>query len=52
MVNQFLVGVHIATIAKSLAFGARLGFNIRILFDIISNNGGEFGMFKNHGPHM
>lgn len=52
MVNQLLVGVHIATIAKSLAFGARLGFNIRISFDIISNNGGEFGMFENHGPHM
>ncbi|XP_044465929.1 uncharacterized protein LOC123196112 isoform X2 [Mangifera indica] len=52
MVNQLLAGVHIASAAEAMAFGARLGLNTRVLFDIISNSGGTSWMFENRGPHM
>jgi 3-hydroxyisobutyrate dehydrogenase-like beta-hydroxyacid dehydrogenase len=41
MVNQLLAGVHIASAAEAMAFGARLGLNTQNLFDIISNAGGN-----------
>ncbi|GJW70002.1 ketose-bisphosphate aldolase class-II family protein [Tanacetum coccineum] len=40
MVNQLLAGVHIASAAEAMAFGARLGLDIRILFDIIKSSEG------------
>lgn len=40
MVNQLLAGVHIASAAEAMAFGARLGLNTRLLFDVIANSGG------------
>ena len=40
MVNQLLAGVHIASGAEAMAFGARLGINTRMLFDVITNSGG------------
>lgn len=40
MVNQLLAGVHIASGAEAMAFGARLGINTRLLFDVITNSGG------------
>lgn len=40
MVNQLLAGVHIASGAEAMAFGARLGLNTRILFDVILNSQG------------
>lgn len=40
MVNQLLAGVHIASAAEAMAFGARLGLNTRKLFNAISNCGG------------
>lgn len=40
MVNQLLAGVHIASAAEAMAFGARLGLNTRTLFDFITNSGG------------
>lgn len=40
MVNQLLAGVHIASGAEAMAFGARLGLNTRMLFDVITNSGG------------
>ncbi|XP_057973256.1 uncharacterized protein LOC131161483 [Malania oleifera] len=52
MVNQLLAGVHIASAAEAMAFGARLGLNTKILFDVISNVGGTSWMFENRVPHM
>lgn len=40
MVNQLLAGVHIASGAEAMAFGARLGLNTRTLFDFITNSEG------------
>ncbi|XP_038687228.1 uncharacterized protein LOC119986656 [Tripterygium wilfordii] len=52
MVNQLLAGVHIASAAEAVAFGARLGLNTRVLYDIISNSEGTSWMFENRVPHM
>nr|POE74168.1 putative oxidoreductase ygbj [Quercus suber] len=52
MVNQLLAGVHIASGAEAMAFGARLGINTRMLFDVITNSGGTSWMFENRVPHM
>ncbi|KAL5815452.1 hypothetical protein ACOSQ4_026093 [Xanthoceras sorbifolium] len=52
MINQLLAGVHIASAAEAMAFGARLGLNTRVLFDIISSSGGTSWMFENRVPHM
>ncbi|XP_059643268.1 uncharacterized protein LOC132285119 [Cornus florida] len=52
MVNQLLAGVHIASAAEAMAFGARLGLNTRFLFDAITNSGGTSWMFENRAPHM
>ncbi|RYR62117.1 hypothetical protein Ahy_A04g019476 isoform B [Arachis hypogaea] len=40
MVNQLLAGVHIASAAEAMAFGARLGLNTRLLFNFITISGG------------
>ncbi|KAI6683528.1 hypothetical protein NL676_029441, partial [Syzygium grande] len=52
MVNQLLAGVHIASSAEAMAFGARLSLNTRTLFDAITNSTGSSWMFENRVPHM
>ncbi|XP_056175113.1 uncharacterized protein LOC115676724 [Syzygium oleosum] len=52
MVNQLLAGVHIASSAEAMAFGARLSLNARTLFDAITNSTGSSWMFENRVPHM
>ncbi|KAL5701382.1 hypothetical protein ACHQM5_026727 [Ranunculus cassubicifolius] len=52
MVNQLLAGVHIASAAEAMAFGARLGLNTRLLFEVITNSEGMSWMFGNRVPHM
>ncbi|KAL3512167.1 hypothetical protein ACH5RR_024884, partial [Cinchona calisaya] len=52
MVNQLLAGVHIASAAEAMAYGARLGLNTRLLFDVITNSRGTSWMFENRTPHM
>jgi 3-hydroxyisobutyrate dehydrogenase-like beta-hydroxyacid dehydrogenase len=37
MVNQLLAGVHIASAAEAMAFGARLNLRTRRLFEIIQH---------------
>ncbi|XP_010693952.2 uncharacterized protein LOC104906826 isoform X1 [Beta vulgaris subsp. vulgaris] len=52
MVNQLLAGVHIASAAEALAFGARLGLHTRNLFQILTTTSGTSWMLENRGPHM
>ncbi|KAL4036028.1 hypothetical protein IC575_004750 [Cucumis melo] len=52
MVNQLLAGVHIASGAEAMAFGARLGLNTRTLFEVILDSQGTSWMFENRVPHM
>ncbi|KAK1371491.1 hypothetical protein POM88_037583 [Heracleum sosnowskyi] len=44
MVNQLLAGVHLASAVEAMAFGARLGLNSKLLFDIkMEKNKSETG---------
>ncbi|KAI4326283.1 hypothetical protein MLD38_031612 [Melastoma candidum] len=52
MVNQLLAGVHIASSAEAMAFGARLGLNTRVLFEAIKTTRGSSWMLENRVPHM
>ncbi|XP_072952749.1 uncharacterized protein [Typha angustifolia] len=52
MVNQLLAGVHIASAAEAMAFGARLSLRTRLLFEIIQDARGYSWMFGNRVPHM
>ncbi|CAN1235969.1 L-threonate dehydrogenase [Linum grandiflorum] len=52
MVNQLLAGVHIASAAEAMAFGARLGLHTRKLFHSISNSEATSWMLENRVPHM
>lgn len=52
MLNQLLAGVHIASAAEAMAFGARLGLDTRKLFDVITHSEGTSWMFENRVPHM
>uniref|UniRef100_A0A0D9WP15 Uncharacterized protein n=1 Tax=Leersia perrieri TaxID=77586 RepID=A0A0D9WP15_9ORYZ len=52
MVNQLLAGVHIASAAEAMAFGARLNLRTRRLFEIIQHAKGYSWMFGNRVPHM
>lgn len=52
MVNQLLAGVHIASAAEGMAFGARLGLNTRSLYDVVLDTAGTSWMFQNRVPHM
>uniref|UniRef100_A0A0E0LA58 Ketose-bisphosphate aldolase class-II family protein n=1 Tax=Oryza punctata TaxID=4537 RepID=A0A0E0LA58_ORYPU len=52
MVNQLLAGVHIASAAEAMAFGARLNLKTRRLFEIIQHARGYSWMFGNRVPHM
>ncbi|XP_078159661.1 ketose-bisphosphate aldolase class-II family protein isoform X2 [Carex rostrata] len=52
MVNQLLAGVHIASSAEAIAFGARLGIGTRKLFEILQHSRGYSWMFGNRVPHM
>lgn len=52
MVNQLLAGVHIASAAEAMAFGARIGLSTRLLFDVIARSRGTSWMFENRVPHM
>ncbi|CAE8639083.1 unnamed protein product [Polarella glacialis] len=52
MVNQVLAGVHIAVAAEAMALAAKMGFDTRQVYDIITTCGGNSFMFENRVPHM
>lgn len=52
LVNQILAGVHIATAAEAVAFGARAGLDTRKIYEVICNSAGASFMFENRVPHM
>jgi L-threonate 2-dehydrogenase len=52
MINQLMVTVHNAIAAEALTFGARLGLDQALLFEIISHSAGNSWIFSNRGPRM
>jgi len=52
LINQLLAGVHIAAAAEAMAFGAKLGLDTRILYEIIRDAAGGSWMFEDRVPAM
>jgi L-threonate 2-dehydrogenase len=51
-VNQLLAGVNLVTAAEGMAFGATLGADPKVLYEVIRNAAGGSWMFDNRVPHM
>ncbi len=52
MVNQLLAGVHIAAACEAMTFAARLGLDLRKVFEVITASAGNSWMFENRVPHI
>lgn len=52
MVNQLLAGVHIAAACEAITFAARLGLDIRKVYEVITGAAGNSWMFENRVPHI
>lgn len=52
MVNQLLVGTHIAAAAEAMALAAKAGLNTREVYNIIISAAGNSWAFENRVPHM
>jgi putative dehydrogenase len=51
-VNQLLAGVNLVSAAEGMAFGAALGADPKVLYEVIRNAAGGSWMFDNRVPHM
>jgi putative dehydrogenase len=52
MINQLLVGIHIAAAAEAVALGIRIGCDPRAVYEAISHSAGNSVMFENRVPHI
>lgn len=52
MVNQLLVGTHIAAAAEAMALATKAGLNTREVYNIITSAAGNSWAFENRVPHM
>ncbi|KAJ4247529.1 hypothetical protein NW762_013209 [Fusarium torreyae] len=52
MVNQLLVGIHIAVAAEAMGLAAKAGLNTQDVYNIITNAAGNSWAFENRVPHM
>ena len=52
MVNQLLAGVHIAAACEAVTFAARLGLDLRKVYEVITAAAGNSWMFENRVPHI
>jgi putative dehydrogenase len=52
VINQLLVGVHIAAAAEAMAFGMRKGVDPQLLYEAISSGAGNSWPFSDRAPRM
>lgn len=52
MVNQLLVGVHVAAAAEAVAFATRAGADPKAVYDVITHGGGNSVAFETRVPHI
>ncbi|KAM6513073.1 hypothetical protein FSOLCH5_010771 [Fusarium solani] len=52
MVNQLLVGIHIAVAAEAMGLAAKAGLNTREVYNVIITAAGNSWAFENRVPHM
>lgn len=52
LLNNLLVGVHIAAASETMALGMRMGVEPRLLYDVITNSAGNSWAFQDRMPHV
>jgi len=52
MINQLLVGVHQVAAAEALILAKKLGMDLNVLHEIISNSLGDSAVWRMFGPRM
>lgn len=52
MINQMLAGVHIAAACEAMSFAAKLGLDLKKVFEVITASAGNSWMFENRVPHI
>ncbi|KAL2817534.1 NAD-binding of NADP-dependent 3-hydroxyisobutyrate dehydrogenase-domain-containing protein [Aspergillus granulosus] len=52
MINQLLVGTHIAAASEAIAFATKAGLDTTEVFDIIQHTSGSSWAWDNRVPHM
>jgi len=52
MINQLLAGVHIAAAAEALTLAAKIGLDLRSVYEVINVSAGASWMFENRGAHI
>ncbi|EDW8121941.1 NAD(P)-dependent oxidoreductase [Salmonella enterica subsp. enterica serovar Sundsvall] len=52
IIHQLLAGVHIAAGAEAMAFAARAGIPLDVMYDVVTNAAGNSWMFENRMKHV
>lgn len=52
IVHQLLAGVHIAAGAEAMAFAARAGIPLDLMYDVVTHSAGNSWMFENRMKHV
>ena len=52
MINQLLCGVHQVATAEALVLAKKLGIDLKVLHEIISNCSGDSSIWRQFGPRM
>jgi len=52
MINQLLVGVHQVATAEALTMAKKLGMDLKVLHEIVSNSVGDSAVWRMFGPRM
>ncbi|NKB57130.1 MAG: NAD-binding protein [Alphaproteobacteria bacterium] len=52
MINQLLVGVHVAAAAEAVALAARAGADPSVVYDVITHGGGNSWAFETRVPNI
>lgn len=52
MINQLLVGVHVAAAAEAVALAARAGADPKTVYEVITNGGGNSVAFESRVPNI
>ncbi|MFC7398200.1 L-threonate dehydrogenase [Chelatococcus sp. GCM10030263] len=52
IVHQLLAGVHIAAGAEAMAFAARAGIPLDVMYDVVTHSAGNSWMFENRMKHV
>ncbi len=52
MINQLLAGTHIAIMGEAFALARKVGLDISVVYDVITQSAGSSWVFENRGAHV